>query len=159
MLEIHLSIALDGHLFWYLFLWGFQWFILFHFSCLLLYRSQGPMFGFLLQSKASWTPKMVHILTGSDTCFCFFLSHQRDAAVVVSLCTQPKSVNSFKTSMTLMLPPDECQETPQDLNVDFSAQESVRNAHRSFLCIQVGSFAHYTSSEMAWSALHGLIFC
>lgn len=105
MLEIHLSIALDGHLFWYLFLWGFQWFILLHFSCLLLYRSQGPMFGFLLQSKASWTPKMVHILTGSDTCFCFFLSHQRDAAVVVSLCTQPKSVNSFKTSMTLMLPP------------------------------------------------------
>lgn len=31
MLEIPLPIALDGHLFWYLFLCGLQWFIPFHF--------------------------------------------------------------------------------------------------------------------------------
>lgn len=46
------------------FLWGLQWFILFRFYHLLLYRSQGPIFCFSLQSKASWAPKMVNILNG-----------------------------------------------------------------------------------------------
>lgn len=160
MLEISLSIALDGHLFWYLFLWGLLWFILFHFYHLIMLSLSRAHFVFLAAIKGKLSPRDgPHPGWISGTCFSSSLSHHRDAKLVVPFCTQQKPVGSFITSTTLMFPPAECQQTPQDLNADLLVQASVRRVYKSFLCIQVGPFAHCTSSGMAWSDLHGQIFC
>lgn len=69
------------------------------------------------------------------TYFSSSLSHHRGAAVVFPCCSQQKSVDSSTTSTTLMFPPAECQQTPQDPNVDFSVQELVRSVYKSFFFV------------------------